>query len=98
MFPKKDSNKDKKYGIRIDLGEKFLRKVGKTDYYFRNLILQINKDPENQGLKEAVGKNGTHAKRIQFEVPLNEKGDALHKDLKEEAVLSVIDDLSKQGL
>ena len=98
LFPKKDTNDDKKYGIRIDLGEKVSRKEGGKTHFFRNLNLQINRDAENEGLKKAAGKNGTHAKRIMFEVPLNEKGDALHKDLKESDVDAIIDELKSKGV
>lgn len=98
LFPKKDNNTDKKYGVRIDLGEKISKTIGSKTVWYRNLILQINKDPENSALKEAVGKNGTHAKRIQFQVPLNDKGDGLHPDLKKEHVDEVIDDIASKGL
>lgn len=98
LFPKKDSNTDKKNGVRVDLGEKVSKKVGSSTVWYRNLILQINKDPENPALKEAVGKHGTHAKRIKFEVPLNSTGDGLHPDLKKADVDAIIDELAEKGL
>jgi hypothetical protein len=62
-------------GIRIDWGQKF--QDAATKKWFRNMVLQLNSDAENPGLKAAVGKNGSHAQRVIASLPLNDDGTAL---------------------
>ncbi|KAI0074749.1 hypothetical protein K474DRAFT_1503526 [Panus rudis PR-1116 ss-1] len=70
------TSKDKRYGVRLDWGS--LREVPAEQRiggvrYVRTFNMQINKDPENQALKEASEKDrGTHQKRIVGQIPLDE--------------------------
>lgn len=75
---------DKKLGIRIDWGQKF--QDAKTKKWLRNMVLQLNADAENPGIKAAAGKNGTHAQRVVAAVPLNDAGTALNPSVDEAAL------------
>ena len=75
---------DKKLGIRIDWGQKF--QDATTKKWCRNMVVQLNADAENPGLKQAAGKNGTHAQRVIATVPLNDDGTALHSSVDETAL------------
>jgi len=75
---------DKKMGIRIDWGQKY--QDATTKKWFRNMVLQLNSEAENAGLKAAVGKNGSHAQRAIAAVPLNDDGTALDPSIDEEVL------------
>lgn len=75
---------DKKLGIRFDVGQKFFDKT--TNKWYRNLVLQLNTDAENPGIKNAVGRNGSHAQRLIAHVPLNKDGTGLDPAITEEVV------------
>jgi len=75
---------DKQLGIRFDLGQKF--RDPNTKKWYRNIVLQLNVDAENPGIKDAVGQNGTHAKRLTAQVPLNDDGTGLDPAVNDETV------------
>jgi hypothetical protein len=75
---------DKKLGIRFDLGQKFRDPNNKK--WYRNVVLQFNADAENAAIKGAAGQNGTHAKRLIAEIPLNDDGTGLDPGVDEETV------------
>lgn len=75
---------DKKLGIRFDVGQKFHDPT--TNKWMRNVVLQLNADAENPGIKDAVGRNGSHAQRLIAQVPLNDDGTALDPSVTEETV------------
>ncbi|KAF8514928.1 hypothetical protein BU17DRAFT_15084, partial [Hysterangium stoloniferum] len=63
VWPKQ--TQDKKLGARLDWGEKFQ----KDGHWYRNMVLQVNKDAENPAINE-VAKKGTHEKRAIIQVPM----------------------------
>jgi hypothetical protein len=74
-------------GVRLDWGEKFQ----KEGNWFRNLVLQFNKDAENIAINE-LAKKGTHAKRAIVQVPMSADGKELHSDIVTEDFKPIIED------
>ncbi|KIM71751.1 hypothetical protein PILCRDRAFT_93728 [Piloderma croceum F 1598] len=75
---------DKKLGIRFNVGQKFHDPT--TNKWMRNVVLQLNADAENPGIKDAVGRNSSHAQQLIAQVPLNDDGTALDPAVTEETV------------
>ncbi|KAM6488956.1 hypothetical protein JOM56_015592 [Amanita muscaria] len=82
-WPKK--TQDKEVGVRLDWGEKFQ----KDGDWFRNLVLQFNKDAENPAINE-LAKKGTHAKRAIVGVPMSTDGKKLHPEVTVEDFKPVV--------
>lgn len=77
---------DKKLGIRFDLGQKY--RDPNDNKLYRNIVLQINADAENATIRQAAGRNGTHAKRLVARIPLNDDGTGLDPSVNKETVES----------
>ena len=74
-------------GIRLDWGERFQ----KDGNWFRNLVLQFNKDAENTAINE-VAKKSTHAKRAIIQVPMNANGKEIHSDISIEDFKPIVEE------
>jgi hypothetical protein len=81
------STLDKKLGVRLDYGERFQL----DGSWFRNIVLQLNKDAENAAINE-LAKKDTHAKRAIITVPLSEDGKGLHSDINIEDFRPVVEE------
>lgn len=93
LWPRNKRN-DQKYGIRIDLGEKI---YDASNGWFRNAIVQFNKNADNEGIRKAIGKNGTHEQRARFQIPLSGDGSGLHESITEEVVVTDMVDVMEDG-
>ncbi|KAF8576252.1 HSP70-domain-containing protein [Ramaria rubella] len=68
-WPKKDTQGDKRMGLRLDWGEIF----EKDGVKYRNIILQANKDAEQEYLKARAAKD-SHAKLATLSIELDNPG------------------------
>ncbi|KAL9619927.1 MAG: hypothetical protein Q9160_005484 [Pyrenula sp. 1 TL-2023] len=57
VYPARDPQKDKKFGVRLDLGQPVQGKPGMV-----TLNLQVNADADSRSLQDLVKKYGTHKK------------------------------------
>lgn len=73
---------DRRLGIRFDWGQKHQDKTTKA--WHRNVVMQLNANAENPGIKEAAQAYGTHAQRAVASIPLNDDGTGLHPSINQE--------------
>ncbi|KZT24277.1 hypothetical protein NEOLEDRAFT_1170310 [Neolentinus lepideus HHB14362 ss-1] len=94
-WPRANQTTDKKYGIRFDWGPKQHQeqttKNGEKVLY-RVIDLHLNANAENEQIRDTVrkAKRGTHAKRMQIYIRVNEDG-TLHKDFRIDHLVRLIE-------
>lgn len=88
---------DERLGVRFDWGQKFQHATTKA--WYRNVVLQLNANAENEAIKEAVQKQqgGAHAKRATAEFLLNDDGTGLHSSINQEVFQRQFIDAFNEG-
>ncbi|KZT19680.1 hypothetical protein NEOLEDRAFT_934848 [Neolentinus lepideus HHB14362 ss-1] len=93
-WPPANKTNDKKYGIRFDWGPKGIEETTTSGekVWYRLMDLQLNADAENEQIRDTVSKakRGTHAKRMQIYIRINEDG-TLHKDFRIDHLVRLIE-------
>ena len=99
-WPQEGSHLERKLGVRLDWGTQKPFK-GQNGYFYRDLNLQINKNSENNTLKElAKNLKGSHKKRYRLLIRTDKDGNVVitEPQLRERIRCKFVKMVSERGL